>query len=415
MSDAKQTASSSRFPGRGFDQSCHSRDSKCEVRGSSGVKELFARSVLTSVVLLAIAADASRGLAQSQLDFEAGGAIAEFAHPPLRYRGPDPIANQFFPTQAVAGSSQFLAPPDLPAAEFLPPQAFTSPGSIDSFLIPADGYQGPSAGYPGGSMVSDHKDGFFQKVSFTGTWIDRNDKFDDFGLTELDLMATFAAPLPTAEWPLLITPAMKTRILNGPGHVDLPAQLYESYLELLWLPRFHPRWTAILGVAGGVYSDFEVDGKDAWRMTGTGLMRFDWNPGTTQLIFGVLYLNRRDIRLLPAGGIIWTPDANRRYEVLFPRPKLAHRIAFGPDFEDWVYLGGEFGGNSYSVQRVSGNTDVVTLRDFRTYIGLERKLNGGAGYHLEIGYVMGRVIEFQSATPDVEADPTAMLRGGVTF
>lgn len=343
---------------------------------------------------------------------------AEFAHPPLRYRGPDPLENQFIPVSTtLGGPPPALTPPELPAAEFLAPPMPTPSSSIDSFLGPPEVYQGPMLGDPFeySPAISDHKEGFFQKLRFTGTWIDRNDKFDDYGVTELDLLANFALPLPTREWPLVITPAFKTRFIDGPRHIDVPETLYESSLELLWLPRIHPRWTAIVGVAGGNYSDFETDDNDAWRMTGTGLLRYDWTPETTQVVFGVLYLNRRDIRLLPAGGIIWTPDRERRYEIVFPRPKLAHRIALGPAFEDWFYIGGEFGGNSYAIERVTGAADVITLRDFRTYFGLERKLNGGAGYHLEIGYVMGRVIEFSSATPDIEADPTAILRGGLTY
>ena len=121
------------------------------------------------------------------------------------------------------------------------------------------------------------------------------------------------------------------------------------------------------------------------------------------------------MRLLPAGGIIWNPSPDQRYELLFPRPKLAHRLRIGPAFEDWIYLGAEFGGNSYAVQRANGMVESLTLRDWRTYLGLERKLNGGAGFILEVGFVIGRVIEFQSDTPDIHADDAAMLRAGFTY
>ncbi len=346
-----------------------------------------------------------------------GSGVGRFAHPPLRYRGPDPLADQFVPGSAL-GTPSVLAPPDLPPSEFLAPLGTGAGESIESFLpLEQPNYlesvleQPP----PPDSMISPHKQGFFQKLKLTGTWLDRNDKIDDFGITEFDLTASFAVPLPTREWPLLITPTGKLRLLDGPGTVDLPAQIYETYVEFLWLPKIGQRWMAIIGVAPGIYSDFQVDGSDAFRLTGTGLARFDWFPGVAQLVFGVLYLNRDDIRLLPAGGIIWTPAPGRRYEILFPKPKLAHRIAWGSGFEDWVYLGGEFGGNSYAVERLSGTNDTITLRDFRTYFGLERKLDGGAGYYIEIGYVTGRIIEFQSATAAVRADPTAIIRGGIAF
>jgi hypothetical protein len=112
--------------------------------------------------------------------------------------------------------------------------------------------------------------------------------------------------------------------------------------------------------------------------------------------------------------LIWIPRDERRYELVFPRPKLAHRIDCGPNFEDWIYLGAEFGGNSYAF--LSGTvTDVVTLRDYRVYLGLERKLNGGAGFRLEIGYAFSRSAEFLSGFPNVNADDTAHVRAGATY
>jgi hypothetical protein len=196
---------------------------------------------------------------------------------------------------------------------------------------------------------------------------------------------------------------------------DLPSRLYETYLDLLWVPRLSPRWTAIVGVAPSYYGDFRADDEEAFRITGKGLARYDWSPDRVQLLFGVLYLNRNDIRLLPAGGIIWTPNDAKRYELLFPKPKLAHRITLGDHYEDWLYLGAEFGGNSYAIERSSGLDDIVTYREYRVYLGLERKLNGGAGFRMEAGYAFGRRLEYESATPDVDVDDTALLRGGFTF
>ncbi|MGE3780107.1 MAG: hypothetical protein AB7F89_23160, partial [Pirellulaceae bacterium] len=204
-------------------------------------------------------------------------------------------------------------------------------------------------------------------------------------------------------------------LIDGPVAPDLPGQVYEAYVDFLWLPRLSPRWLGIVGVAPSYYGDFEVDESEAFRLTGKGLVRFDWIPDRFQVMLGVLYLNRNDVKLLPAGGIIWMPDDARRYELVFPRPKLAHRITVGAHYEDWVYLAGEFGGNTYAIERVGGAADFITLRDIRVTIGLERKKNGGAGYRLEVGYVFGRRVEYDSVTPDIEADDTALVRGGFTF
>jgi hypothetical protein len=204
-------------------------------------------------------------------------------------------------------------------------------------------------------------------------------------------------------------------LIDGPVTPDLPPRVYETYLDLLWLPKLSERWTAIIGAAPSYYGDFEADDSNAFRMTGKGLAKFDWVPGQFEVLFGVLYLNRNDIQLLPAGGVIWMPNEAKRFELLFPKPKLAHRITLGDHYEDWLYLGGEFGGNTFAVLRADGTEDFITFRDLRVYVGLERKLNGGAGYRLEAGYVFARRVEYDSATPDLEVGDTVMLRGGFTF
>jgi hypothetical protein len=354
------------------------------------------------------------------------GPQPQFEHMPLHYRGPDPTAGYYLP----ANTPFERQPADfaqLPPASDAAPQLLTYPNTAFENIPagPATLPGGPLLGDPafgeygpgGPGYVEQHigknKDGFFQKITFTGTYIDRG-SLGSFGLDELDLSATFAVPAPTRKWPLLITPAFNVRYLDGPTTPDLPARLYETYIDFLWLPRLTDRWTAIIGVAPSLYSDFDVDDADAFRVTGKGLVRYDWVPEQVQIVFGALFLNRDDIRLLPAGGIIWRPAPDRDYEILFPRPKLAHRITVGPGYEDWLYLGGEFGGNTWTVRR-AGVAENITLRDFRAMLGLERRKNGGAGYRIEVGYVFSREIEFASGIPDVLGDDTALVRGGVTF
>jgi len=258
--------------------------------------------------------------------------------------------------------------------------------------------------------IRPHKEGFFQKLSLTGTWLDRGTDANDFGETEVDLFATFALPAPYREWPVLLTPGFNFRMLDGPSTADLPPRLYEAYFDVTWVPRWNARWTSIIGVAPGIYSDFETS-DHALRITGKALARYDWHPDQLQLLFGVLYLDRYDITWLPAGGLIWMPDAGRKYEFLFPQPKLAHRILCTDRFEDWFYIGAEIGGNSYVTETVGA----ITLRGYRIYLGLERKLDGGAGFRLELGYVTGREIEFETQQAPIEARNTAMIRGGFTF
>lgn len=348
-----------------------------------------------------------------------------FDNPPLQYDGPDPVARSFVPVVRVAD----LGMKHLPQLDGVPAYSVYGDSTFGDAVEPGTALPGMSGGGLGAvpfedatvevlvdeeHKLSEFKDGFFQRLGVTATWLPAGSGYEGLGITELDSYCMVAVPMPTREWPLAISPTFNVRLLDWPNSSNLPPRLYETFLDLLWLPRLSPRWTGILSVAPSLYTDFEVSTSEAFRWTGRGLLRFDWIPDDLQLLFGVLYLGRQDVRILPAGGLIWTPTTDQRYELIFPRPKLSHRILKASDFEDWFFLGAEFGGNSY-VYEDAGDPNILTLLDYRIYLGLERKRDGGAGYHLEIGYVFSRTAEFSNGMPTINSPATAMLRCGFTF
>ena len=333
---------------------------------------------------------------------------AAFANPPLKYSGPNPAATDFLPSQLRLADDELFARPPL---GFLPTESADSdayPGSTLESFLPDDFAQAIS-----GSRITDHKSGVFQKLSFSVGRLDRN-KPDGYGLTEANLFSSFAVPLPRRDWPLLITPTLNVRFLDGPSTADIPTRLYGTFVDFTWLPKLSPRWMGIVGVAPGIYSDFEQS-DDAFRVTARALLRYEWTYDRLQLLFGAAYLDRDDVQLIPAGGVVWVPTPSIRYDLIFPQPTIAHRLRVAPGFEDWIYLAGEFGGNTYAIEQQGGQLDRVTLRDYRVLLGVKRKHNGGAGIRIEVGFVFGREIEFRSNTPTVEADETALVRGAVVF
>jgi hypothetical protein len=266
----------------------------------------------------------------------------------------------------------------------------------------------------GMARLSNHRNGFFQKLSLTATWLPDGNDPQDFGFAEIDTFASFALPFPITAWPLVITPGFNMHMLGGPQNTDLPARLYDTYLDFMWLPTFVNRYTLLLAVAPSYYSDFQTGNADAFRVTGKGLVIYDAVPDRLQLVAGVLYLGRDNLKLLPAGGAIWTPTDYLRLELIFPKPKAAVCINAGGFFQDWVYTTAEYGGNTYSVERASGAHDKVTLQDYRILLGAERKLNGGTGYSVEVGYVFGRRVTYLSGG-GFEPGDTILLRAGVVF
>jgi len=266
---------------------------------------------------------------------------------------------------------------------------------------------------PDGPHLTSNKPGsFFQKLSLSGTQIFR-DGSDGVGITETELFAAFALPAPTTESPLVLIPTLQMHFLDAPSFVNLPPTLYATYFDFMWLPRVSERLSGMVSVAPGWYSDFEGD--DGFRLTGRGIARYDWIPDQLQLVLGVIYLGRLNSKVIPAAGLIWKPSDDLNFELVFPRAKIGRRLSWGMGFENWVYLAGGFGGNTWSIVTPGGGQDKLDMLDWRLMLGWEQKRNGGAGVRFEVGYVFARELEFASTATEFKLDDTLLLRGGIVF
>jgi len=265
-----------------------------------------------------------------------------------------------------------------------------------------------------GPHLTSYKKTFFQKLSFTGTQVFA-DGSDGLGVFETETFAAFALPAPTTDTPLILIPSLEVDFVDSPSYAQLPSTLYAAYFDLMWLPKFGDRLQGVLSVAPGWYSDFEDGTEDAFRLTGRGIARYDWTPGRTQLVLGVVYLGRVHTKILPVGGVIWKPSDDWNLELVFPKTKIARRLSWGPGFEHWVYLGFGFGGDNWSVRLPNGDHDKLVMSDWRLTLGWERKMNGGAGIGAEVGYVFAREFEYASTSPTYEPDDTLLLRAFIAF
>jgi hypothetical protein len=320
----------------------------------------------------------------------------------------EPVAVATYPPQDYRPPTMFNAPPTQ-----LAPWEPTDPDQLGNL----DGtFRGDLLGEPVPQRISDIKPGFFQRLSFTGAWMPSTGD-DELGISDLETFAVFGLPCPTTEAPMLITPSFAVHYLDGPNTPDLPARLFDSAIQFRWLPKlpFAPWIRADLAIEPGMHGDFEKGDADAFRLPGHGLAIMDWTP-TRKVVVGVLYLDREDVEILPAGGLILSPNENVQFDLVFPKPKMAYRFRADGQIEWWNYVAAEFGGGPYSIRRTSGLQDVVILRDYRLYYGVERKAAGGLSTRFEVGYVFGRRVEFiHGGDPDFEPEGTLLLRAGVSY
>jgi hypothetical protein len=264
-----------------------------------------------------------------------------------------------------------LAPPGQPRQEFEPPAGRKLP--------------------PGA------KPGVLQQALWQATELPKLDAVG-LGLLTLEKTLTLGFPFPTVESPLLVTAGFAGTLTNIPQGADIPDALFEGYVQARWLRKVTQRLGVDLAVSPGWYSDFHNDSPQALRITGHGFGAWEADEDL-RIVAGLIYLDRYDVNFLPAGGLLWTPADEWRYELIFPRPRVAWRIVERPRASHWAYVAAEFGGNQWAVQSITapttGRDQIMVIQDYRLLAGWERRpADLGLSIKAELGWVTGRSVRY---------------------
>jgi hypothetical protein len=377
------------------------------------------------------------------------GGWSGVAPPAAQFQGgvlPQPQLAPFDPYAAQPPGGGFAAPPNYP-----PPVPYGGPPPYPGGLDPRFAAPGPSTIYQPGPTTSPAypypnsefsvfgPDGsvtrmmrFLQGVSLEHTWLD-GESGRDLEINDTDLSATFAVPIfPNRDHPLLISPGFAFHFWDGPeapeaGLADLPAHAYDAYIDFTWRPKLNELFAAELAFRPGIYADYEAVNSDSLRLQGRGLAFITITP-RLQMVIGGVYIDRVDLKFLPAGGVIWTPHEKARYEIVFPKPKLSRYLLTSARSSDWWgYLTAEYGGGSWTIERAAGFDDRIDINDIRVMAGLEILPAQAADgtqpafgrrlmLYFEGGYVFEREIVYDSQVPPTFRLPdTFMVRAGARF
>jgi hypothetical protein len=300
---------------------------------------------------------------------------------------------------------------------------YATPGMGPPTLLPEDPYLqlGPSGGY-GGTFTTVRR--FLDELRFDYLWMPGN-AARELGIQDLELSATFAIPvLYNTETPLLVTSGFAFHWWAGPSAagVDMPPRTYDAYLEAAWNPQVTQWLGGELAFRVGVYSDFKRVTVDSLRFPSKALAVMTFSP-SFKVKAGVLYLDRYPVKILPAGGVVWTPNSDVRFEILFPDPKVARRLTTWGNTEWWGYARGEYGGGAWTVNRLAANVplgfanpDLVGYNDLRVALGLEFIQLGGLTGLFEGGVAFERELRYRSRSPAVfYVNTTMFLRAGLVY
>lgn len=323
-----------------------------------------------------------------------------------------PTAPQY-PTAPVYGTPNYGVPP-ASIEGMIPPAGmgwdpYGDPTGQSPAMLPGGGYIQPDGTIRGPQRL-------VQEIRARYTWL-YGGGGKGFGTNDVDLSVTAGFPFLWNASPLLVTPGFTFHWWEGPkaDGFDLPPRVYDAYLDAAWKPVVTPWLSGDLGARVGVYSDFDKVNSDSIRIMGKGLGIFNASPNL-QVAVGVVYLDRSNVKLLPSGGLIWSPTPDARYEILFPNPKLSTRMTTVGNTDLWLYVAGEYGGGEWTVERLGPITDRVTYNDIRVLLGVEWVGLYGMKGHFEVGYVFDREILYvESPTPDFKPSDTVLLRAGISF
>ena len=337
-----------------------------------------------------------------------------YSAPPATFQGtvtPAPAWDPYVDPSTVPGGTPYYQPQQGIAPS--PPALFPSDGAPSIFSNGGYNYTRPDGTVGAWPRL-------FQEIRGEYTWLAPFDKPRSLGVNSIAASATMNFPFFYDQAPLLITPGGAIHWLDGPESfgaepADLPSRVYDLYLDAAWKPVFTPWLSADIGVRVGVYTDFEHVHTDSIRIMGRGLGILTFSP-TLRLALGAVYLDRVDVKFLPAGGVIWTPNEDTRYDILFPNPKLSHRLTTLGTTEWWWYIAGEYGMGSWTVDRSDGAGDQVDINDLRVIAGLEWFALSGRRGIFEVGYVFNRELVYASDSPHkFGLDDTVMLRAGLAY
>jgi hypothetical protein len=345
--------------------------------------------------------------------------------PPGAFGAPLPF-DPYSPNTAAA--SQFWAqggpPPALPNSALAPNPAappygaqwgqpvVSQPAPQNQYLFP-NGLSDPNAGFDYNNTLR-----LIHDVRFRHTYVAGGDEGNDLGINDTEVSVSFAFPnFLTTGQPLFITPAFALHLWDGPkdGVHHLPGSAYSAYLDFQYATDPIYQIGAELGFRVGVYTDFETLVADSIRLQGLALGVVRLTPTLTAKL-GVMYLDRNDIKILPAGGVLWEPNPQLRVDIFFPQPRISQYIATVGTYEVWWYAAGEYGGGAWTVKPLPGDpVNNIDINDIRVSLGVDWSSPRGWNGFLEVGYVFKRELLYVENMQELSLADSWMVRGGFSF
>lgn len=216
-------------------------------------------------------------------------------------------------------------------------------------------------------------------------------------------------------WVFTSTPQAGVRLWEGPDLIDLPGAVYRLGWDFTLATPANGPWSMQLDFNPSINTDFEqgLTG-EAWNIDGNAMLFYRSSP-QWMFVIGAGFWDRVDNIVLPYAGVVWNPNDLWELRLLFPKSRISYFVGNFGDASHWLYATGEYHVESYQIEMAgTGAREQVQFADWRLALGL-RSDHGWYDKYLEVGYVLGRNVEFKNGTPGFDIKDTLMVRYGVRF
>lgn len=123
-------------------------------------------------------------------------------------------------------------------------------------------------------------------------------------------------------------------------------------------------------VSVGVASSFDKVDCDALYVRGRamGALPID-DEKQVKATGGLIYYDRIEYKIVPSGGLIWTPNERNVVRLVYPDPRWSRYLTKLNETDWWFYVGGEIGGGRWLIEE-RGETFNTDYDDYRVGLGL---------------------------------------------
>ncbi len=263
----------------------------------------------------------------------------------------------------------------------------------------------------------------FRTTYLPGTTDFSSPGLDDLESTDFETSLVFACPkFLGCSQPLYLIPSYTQTLWGGPTNpgVDVPGNAFGAFLDATWETDPAQTFGAELGVRVGVFSSFDAISSQSVRVPVKALGRLRLTPNSTARL-GVYYIDRWDVKLLPALGVLWVPNPDTRWDIFFPEPKLSHYLTTHGNKDVWWYVTGYYGGGAWTIEYPDGADDRMDINDIRVLVGFECGQNellrqGFRSYFFEIGYAFDRQLLFvNNPQNNIDLGESLVFRAGFGY